>query len=116
MQIQLPASVQKVFAEFEQSRLRDQAEHDKAEKKYSSTVFENGMNIRYWTLKLKHRTLLFCYTGKANCTGCYLTWRSVQIGRTIKRSNVKPHDTRREAKAWAYRDYKEHKAEKNLVP
>lgn len=103
--MQLPADVQKLFLHFEQENLKSQVEIDRREKRYSSTVFENGIGIRFWKLKHKSRTYMFCYTSKKNCVGCFLTWQSIQTGRTVKRSHIKPHDTRREAKAWAYKDF-----------
>lgn len=107
--MKMPADIQKLFLDFEQSMLKSTAEDDRKNKRYSSTIFENGIGARYWELKFKSKRVQYCYSSKANAAGCYLSWRCTIIGRRAKQTDIKPHDTRREAKAWALQDYRDHK-------
>jgi len=103
----------RLWRDIQQTQLKIDAEDDRRKRNYSSAIFEHGMRWRYWELKHKNRRVRHCYTTTANALGCYLTFKEIIIGKRkmrVKRENIAPHETRREAKAWALRKYDEAKA------
>ena len=105
----------RMIRNFHNEMNKEQAERDRKTKNYGSRIFEHGMRWRYWELKpagRKHKMVRFCYTTTANATGCYLTFTETITGKrkmTVKRERIFPHDTRREAKAWARREFEKSK-------
>lgn len=105
----------RMLRDFHNTEMQQEAERDRANKKYSSTIFENGMRWRYWEIKpagVKNKRVRFCYTTTANAVRCYLTFVETTTGKRkikVKRERIQPHDTRREAKQWALKLFREFK-------
>lgn len=106
------AMLSRMINEFHQDDMKQQAARDKANKNYRSTIFEKGLRRRYWEVKpagSKQKIVRFAYTVTTNATGCYLSFTETITGSRkmkLKRERIFPHDTRREAKAWALKEYR----------
>lgn len=81
------------------------AERDRQSRNYGSTIFEHGMRWRHWQIKRKTRRIRYCHTTTANAPGCYLTFIETITGKRAKHETIWVHKTRREAKAYAYKQY-----------
>ena len=105
----------RMIRDFHQNEMEEQAKRDRESNNYSSRIFEKGMRWRYWELKAagqRGKRTRFCYTTTANACGCFLTFTETVTGKRkirCKREKMAPHDTRREAKAWALRQFQKAK-------
>ena len=114
--MKLPTPFVKALQEMEQIGLQADADADRRNKNYSSTIFENGMRWRYFEIRVPgsrpRKIVRYCYTTTRNCTGCFLSFTETITGTKkmrCQRSAVAPHDTRREARAWALKIFRKEK-------
>jgi hypothetical protein len=71
----------------------------------ASKTFPRGFRYQYWRFKLKTRTRDFCYSTRPNANGCFCSWIETTAGRHVKRTDFQEHDLRKEASAFALRQF-----------